>query len=54
MAPLLHRAAIKNNKTLQIIESLLLNPHCEGINKSQNRVIKELLFQFLSSTNRAL
>ena len=45
---------IKNNKSLQITESLLLAPPCENINNSQNRIIKELLFQFLSNSKRSL
>jgi len=45
----LSQICIKNNKMLQITESLLLAPQCEDINKSQNRIIKELLFQYQPS-----
>jgi len=50
----LSQICIKKNKTIQITEGLLLAPHTEDASKSQNGIIKELLFQFLSSTNWAI
>ena len=44
----------KNGKMLEISNTLLLSPLNDNINKSDRRIIKELLFEFLSGTSRAL
>ena len=52
----LSQVCVKKNKTIQIIESLMLAPHNEfsELSKNQNITVKDLLFQFLSSTNREI
>ena len=44
----------KNGKMLEISDTLLLSPLNDNINKSDRRIIKKLLFEFLSGTSRAL
>jgi len=44
----------KNHKTLEISENLLLAPHSDNISKCCITKIKELLFEFISGTSRAL
>jgi len=44
----------KKDKTIDISETLLLAPHFDNISKSQRRIIKEVLFEFISATTRSL
>jgi len=44
----------KKDKTVDISETLLLAPQFDNISKSQRRIIKEDLFEFISATSRSL
>ena len=44
----------KDTRNFAISDSLLLAPEYECISKTQNMFIKDLLFEFLANTKRAL
>jgi len=44
----------KNHKMLDISANLLLASHLDNISECCSRIIKELLFEFISGTSRAL
>jgi len=44
----------EKSSLIENLEVLLLSPFIDGVTKSENITIKDLLFEFLSSTNRPL
>jgi len=44
----------KKDKTIDISETLLLAPQFDNISKSQRRIIKEVLFEFILAISRSL